>query len=217
MKSLFYKDFALNKGAFAALTVCYAFIIVINLMSGENDDIASMLMFQSFMLAFATQFLGTTFIQNDELQKWESKSRAFPIKRLNLIAEKYILAFIVLIVSGAVHGLSAYLFTHDKNIVIAIIYIFIVFMLIQAVEMPFMYKFGVQLGSSIKFISILAIILAFLGFTLFAKNIGETVLNIFQSLSRFSTEKDLTAVIGAVLGIILLSFGITNLIMRKPK
>lgn len=217
MKSLFYKDFALNKGAFAALTALYSIIIVINLMSGENDDIASMLMFQSFMLAFAAQFLGTTFIQNDELQKWESKSRAFPIKRLNLIAEKYILAFIVLIVSGAVHGLSAYLFTHDKNIVIAIIYIFIVFMLIQAVEMPFMYKFGVQLGSSIKFISILAIILAFLGFILFAKNIGETILNIFQALSGFSAEKDLTAVIGAVLGIILLSFVITNLIMRKPK
>lgn len=217
MKSLFYKDFALNKGAFAALTVCYAFIIVINLMSGGNDDIASMLMFQGFMIAFAAQFTGTVFIQSDELQKWESKSHAFPIKRLNFIAEKYILAFAVLIIVGAVHGLSAYLLTHDKSIVITIVYIFLIFMLIQAVEMPFMYKFGVQLGSSIKFISILAIFLAFLGFTLFAKNIGETVFIIFEAISKFSAEKDLPAVLGAVFSIILLSFGITNLIMRKPK
>ncbi len=189
MKGLLYKDFLLSKAMLIVLGVITAIIFIEYIIGAAN---AVILMFMAF---FLTGIMNCEIFRKDENAAWCCFAASSPVSFRGQVGSKYIFLLLenIVILSGFfITDAIAVLAAGDTSYS-AIIPVFMIFcwrILMNAVEIPFLIRFGSDKGLNIK-VGVIGTVLAIAGIYMLYGDISflDSPDPIGELIKLFSTEK----------------------------
>lgn len=153
MKGLLIKDLCLMKKHCRTHLIVILFFLIGAFITGET-----------FLLTYPCVLAGlipTTLLAYDEQSKWLSYSATLPYKRSRIVSSKYIIGFVLVLISVTLSALTALLYQQFRGEGIDLSFLFVQFsasalcgFLMPALSLPFMFKLGVQKGRTAYFITL---------------------------------------------------------------
>ena len=153
MKGLLIKDLCLMKKHCRTHLIVILFFLIGAFITGET-----------FLLTYPCVLAGlipTTLLAYDEQSKWLSYSATLPYKRSRIVSSKYIIGFVLVLISVTLTALTALLYQQFRGEGIDLSFLFVQFsasalcgFLMPALSLPFMFKLGVQKGRTAYFITL---------------------------------------------------------------
>lgn len=153
MKGLLIKDLCLMKKHCRTHLIVILFFLIGAFITGET-----------FLLTYPCVLAGlipTTLLAYDEQSKWISYSATLPYKRSRIVSSKYIIGFVLVLISVTLTALTALLYQQFRGEGIDLSFLFVQFsasalcgFLMPALSLPFMFKLGVQKGRTAYFITL---------------------------------------------------------------
>lgn len=153
MKGLLIKDLCLMKKHCRTHLIVILFFLIGAFITGET-----------FLLTYPCVLAGlipTTLLAYDEQSKWLSYSATLPYKRSRIVSSKFIIGFVLVLISVTLSALTALLYQQFRGEGIDLSFLFVQFsasalcgFLMPALSLPFMFKLGVQKGRTAYFITL---------------------------------------------------------------
>ncbi|MGI6753295.1 MAG: ABC-2 transporter permease [Eubacteriales bacterium] len=166
----------------------------------------------SFALFYAAM-LPITALAYDERSKWDNLAVMMPYTAANIVQSKYILGYIAVMAAGLLSASASIIAGYINHVVletetyISILIVTCVAVIFQALNLPFMFKFGVEKGRLAFFIFIGACVAVGLVF-------GNRLMEILSSVSNSPTLVLLIALIVTVV-INIISIRVSTVLYKK--
>lgn len=162
----------------------------------------------SFAIVYSVM-LSITSLSYDERSKWHILAGTMPYSSSTLVVSKYLFGYIVAILAAVVSIIIQAIVSRGISIesfVAAIVSLFVATVL-QAVNLPFMFKMGVEKGRIVFFILVFAIVFS-------ASMFSEKIIPLFISFSENLTSFVIPSII-AVIAINIISVFVSILAYKR--
>ncbi len=225
MKGLLYRDFLLTRPVFMIVTlldIIYCGGIVTIYLPNSSSGL-SVFPFCLFLFLFPELF-NVEILRRDESRLWRGFAASAPAAQKGLVAEKYLFLllfglaplFLCFIVSTLLPLISGDL---SASILMSCFLLFCLYLLMNAIEVPFMIRFGAEKGLAIKCALagvLLCIAAVYLLFGDISFLLGDDPIEGFLKLMNSSAGLWVTAALPVVsFAAYLLSFWISVKLYRK--
>lgn len=206
MKALLIKDIINLKSYARTIMILVAFYVILPFVTPMDIS------FFSGMICILFVMMAITAFSYDNISKWDLFALSLPVSRKQMVMEKYLLSFIMMLTGGAVTSvlsIAATIFTGKtltSDIFLVIYTLMGASLLYVSILLPFLYKFGVEKSRIIMFG---AFLIPF-GFLMLLKQIGFTI-------SPQTLEFLLKLLPLAAIGIFIGSFFISYSIYKKQE
>lgn len=208
MAGLLYKELVLNKRNIISMAVAelvISLVIFMPLFDGglEDADILTYLL-STVMIPVMFLSLGMTagFFEIDETKKWAYFISSSPVTQTGHIRTKYIFTFLMYTALLVwCYYLSAFALVLGGSINMSIaVFMQWIMLIFNAVEFPFMVRFGTKAGGFIKSAFMIALMLIFIEYALFGdfSSDSEKIFAFIESLSETTAMSDIMCILTAV-------------------
>lgn len=232
MAGLLYKELVLNRRniiSMAAAELVISLVIFMPLFDGGLEDadiLTSLLSTVMIPVMFLSLGMIAGFFEIDETKKWAYFISSSPVTQTGHIRTKYIFTFLMytaLLVWCYYLSAFAAVLGGSINMSIAVFMQWIM-LIFNAVEFPFMVRFGTKAGGFIKSAFMIALMLIFIEYALFgdisAFTDPEKIFKYIESLSETTAMSDIALVLNALLpaaaaGLYYLSYKISCKLFLK--
>lgn len=194
MKGLLIKDIYTLTKQFKLL---FVFIIVFSLVPRYSMS--------AFAMCYSAM-LPITALAYDERSKWDKLAAMMPYSTRNIILSKYLLGYICIAIATvlSVIGKIGYaVFTHSQisvDTIVELLPMLCIAILLQAFNLPFMFKMGVEKG---RLVFILTIAIIVIGGSSFSEQIAELLQTVTVNLGVLVSVLVLATIIINVISILI--------------
>lgn len=212
MAGLLYKELVLHKKttllSLGMITLVMSTILIMpvfvdNDFLGAEEVTGLLSVFAFFMIFLTAGIHAAAFFEADESKKWAYYIASSPVRSEGQIKSKYLtvlLIYVALVFWCETLSLFLSLFGCPVNSFFAIIMMFVM-LLANAIEIPFLVRFGCKVGSSVKTAAGMLITLIGMEFVLFGDtsmfSSAERFFGFIESISDTSAMADISLVIAA--------------------
>ena len=226
MKGYLFKDFYLNYGTLivviATQLACSAVCIVFGLLANEKEFLNFVCTIFSFLVFVLAQFSSQMIFKNDERPSWFSFSASTPQTFKGQVGSKYIFMFtvnvIVLLFGFATNAICSAISSESLELW-GIVFFFAAYTILNAIKLPFIFRFGSDVGARGDVTIIGIIVLTALVYILFGDisfvNLDDPFGSIIEFLNNDGLEKTIIVILCASLPIYFVSYLISLKVSKK--
>ncbi len=210
MAGLLYKELVLNKKniiSIAAAEIAISLVIFMPIFDGVSEDadiLVSLLSTVMIPMMFLSLGMIAGFFEVDETKKWAYFISSSPVTQTGHIRTKYFFTFLMytaLLVWCYYLSAFAAVLGGSINMSIAIFMLWAM-LIFNAVEFPFIVRFGTKAGGYIKSAFMIALMLIFIEYALFgdisAFSDSEKIFKFIERLSETTAISDIMCVLTAI-------------------
>ncbi|HBN81709.1 MAG TPA: hypothetical protein DD433_10085 [Ruminococcaceae bacterium] len=156
MSGLIKKDLIVMKRKFKPIQLLIILVVILPL--SQNPQYALIII--SLMVPFLLSILVSSSFGYDQISKWEEYAVALPLPPKKIVASKYILCLISLIISLFIVVLAFFLLrlfevTNSGNLAMAIVVSTLFTIIYHSLMIPVIYKFGIETSHTVLYAFIL--------------------------------------------------------------